>query len=145
MRPVTVLAGVLLAGCLAAPSSPSGNPTDYGEPGSVAAHIRTEDRGSGCFMNSIGPFRLEGDPNASEAEQVWLVWLRKDESYADMGERLSPIWHIGTTAIFAPELRIIDQFGDVVLTEGATFTASGALQANHVVYVCDAGSDPPDS
>src|SRR5215210_7505530 len=139
MRIFAIVASVWLASCSTASSAPPS--TGSVAPTPPEAHIRTEDRGSGCFMNSLGPFGLEGDPQASDDQQVWLVWLVSDHPYANAGDRLTPIWHIGVTATFAPELRIIDQNGVVVLTEGDTFKAAGALEADHTVYVCEASAD----
>jgi hypothetical protein len=100
----------------------------------VVAHLRTEDRGSGCFQNNLGPLRLEGDPAASGEDQVWLVWLTPE--YAEVGDKVWPIWPAGWTGVFDPDLRILDENGQVVLREGEKFFTAGTVEAKDSIYVC---------
>jgi hypothetical protein len=82
------------------------------------------------LARAAGPIRLEGDAEASDVEQVWLVWLESGHPYAKAGEHVWPVWPAGTTAIFAPELRILNANGDVILSEGEEFKAAGLLEEN---------------
>jgi hypothetical protein len=87
-------------------------------------------------MNLLGPFRLEGDPAASDDLQVWLVWLTP-RGKAQTGDRARPIWRSGWSAAFAPDLRILDEHGTVAVTQGQTFWAGGGvIKDDGSVYVC---------
>jgi hypothetical protein len=96
------------------------------------AQIRTERRD--CQHKRLGPMRLEADRQAPAGEQLWVVWLEADPTM-EAGSRLSPTWPRGTTAIFAPELRILDEDGDVIIREGETFV-SGGYRDGSDIYIC---------
>jgi hypothetical protein len=102
----------------------------------TAAHLRTISRGSGCYPTNIGPFRLEGDPQAEEGEQVWLVAV-ESMGLVDAGDIVWPIWRSGWSGAFTPELRIFDEDGEVVLTEGNVFQGAALYEpADNTLYVC---------
>jgi hypothetical protein len=102
------------------------------EPTLEQVQIGTEHKD--CQHKRLGPMRLEAHRQAPAGEQVWVVWLDADPTKA-AGSRLSPTWPRGTTAIFAPELRIMDEDGDVIIRGGETFV-SGGYRDGRDIYIC---------
>ncbi len=92
---------------------------------------------SGCLYVNLGPSRLEADADAPAGEQVWVV---PEGNFAKAMERdrLWPVWPLGYTAKFAPELRVFDQDGALVISEGQSFHsgASGSGVDGSDYHIC---------
>jgi len=99
----------------------------------------------GCgLMNGLGPYRLDADATAPPGKQVWLTWLG-DPGLVPVGSQLLPIWNPGTTATFAPELRVVDAKGKLLVVQGETFIAGGTLRPGEVELCGLSMFAPPDS
>ena len=84
--------------------------------------------GGDCPRARIGTVELSADPNAEVGRQVWLV---SDEGV------LWPVWPYGWTGYFAPDLRILNREGEVVLQEGDSFHAGGTIRRPRSAWVCE--------
>ena len=136
---IGVLLALILAGCVTVPSPTSG-PSRSSEPTIAppqSVQIRTHPNKRCVDMNN--PLRLEADPDAPVGEQVWVV---AEGSLADeikqLGNRLWPVWPRGYTARFAPDLRVFDQDGALVIYEGQSFVSDNTTDGTEggSIHIC---------
>lgn len=131
-RHPSVLATVGVAAAVAAcavPPPPS--QSVQATPEAITAEILTLPSfppGAGYAGVGLEDLTLHGNPTAEPGKQVWVTWD---------GGRHSPGFPYGWTAVFDPELIVLDAAGSAKLREGQTFDAGGTLAEDGTIWIIE--------
>ena len=126
--PILAILGLAVAAAAcAAPVLPSPSATP-----AAAAQILTFPSsippGAGYTGVGLEDLTLHGNPDAEPGKQVWVTWD---------GGRHAPGFPFGWTAVFDPDLIVLDAKGSARLREGQTFDAGGTLAEDGTIWIIE--------